>query len=501
MANLKDTIVLGNLTVTGKITGAIDNSGGSGVSVINSNPTLSWGSQSTVATVGGTAITLTMPGYPNKVAQDYSTASKNYPLLFSATDGISSTSSRGDTTALLNNTMYANPSIGRLTGKILAATDYLHTGGYVSVYDDNRLYWGDDLFDGMDIDTEYYSRGIIVNGDYYLNFPAQSGTIALENTHPTFSAITLTSTIPLFFTGSGSGTYNRAVLYCDPTMGLTLENPLASDSATATEKPFVVSKRGGGNGTIKVGTANVNKIQSNSYTSVSFTATSTGWAVPPDDTYGCIYPASTNNIVYGCLGHEKQRWWKLFCALIGTADYPCGQGHFTNLYKGGSSVSTSDVRLKNSVTNTTLEALPIINNLHILNYQLNSFTQEQERLKRQKEKARITMAQLPKTKENRKLRKELQEIISTPNRSNYKDIGVSAQELEELLPDPYKATFVRKEATSNYSDQRYICDDNLVYLVIKGMQEQQQIINTQQQQIQMLEDRLQRLEARIAGDA
>lgn len=181
MANLKDTIVLGNLTVTGKITGAVDNSGGSGVSVINSNPTLSWGSQSTVATVGSTAITLTMPGYPNKVAQDYSTTNKNYPLLFSATDGISSTSSRGDTTTLLNNSIYVNPSSGSLAGKIVAASSYLHTTGYISVYDDGRLYWGDDLFDGLDIDTNYYSRGIIVNGDYYLNFPAKSGTFALTN--------------------------------------------------------------------------------------------------------------------------------------------------------------------------------------------------------------------------------------------------------------------------------------------------------------------------------
>lgn len=64
MANLKDTIVLGNLTVTGRITGAIDSSGGSGISVVNNNPTLSWGSQSTVATVGSTAITLTMPSNP-----------------------------------------------------------------------------------------------------------------------------------------------------------------------------------------------------------------------------------------------------------------------------------------------------------------------------------------------------------------------------------------------------------------------------------------------------
>lgn len=49
-----------------------------------------------------------------KVTQAYSTTNSNYPLLFSATAGTSSTSSRGATTAILNNSIYANPSTGNL---------------------------------------------------------------------------------------------------------------------------------------------------------------------------------------------------------------------------------------------------------------------------------------------------------------------------------------------------------------------------------------------------
>lgn len=50
----------------------------------------------------------------NKVTQAYSTADKLYPLLISATEGITSTNTRGDTTAILNNALYANPSKGSL---------------------------------------------------------------------------------------------------------------------------------------------------------------------------------------------------------------------------------------------------------------------------------------------------------------------------------------------------------------------------------------------------
>lgn len=55
------------------------------------------------------------------VTQAYSTANNNYPLLFSATAGITSTDSRGAKTAILNNGIYANPSTSKLTA----------TGGFV----------------------------------------------------------------------------------------------------------------------------------------------------------------------------------------------------------------------------------------------------------------------------------------------------------------------------------------------------------------------------------
>lgn len=50
-----------------------------------------------------------------KVTQAYSTANNSYPLLFTNTAGITSTSSRGATTAILNNSIYANPSTGTIT--------------------------------------------------------------------------------------------------------------------------------------------------------------------------------------------------------------------------------------------------------------------------------------------------------------------------------------------------------------------------------------------------
>jgi len=55
------------------------------------------------------------------VTQAYSTANNSYPLLFSATAGITSTDSRGAKTAILNNGIYANPNMSQLTA----------TGGFI----------------------------------------------------------------------------------------------------------------------------------------------------------------------------------------------------------------------------------------------------------------------------------------------------------------------------------------------------------------------------------
>lgn len=59
--------------------------------------------------------TMTLPSSGNtdtKVTQAYSTADGSYPLLFSDTAGVTSTSSRGAKTAILNNAIYANPKNG-----------------------------------------------------------------------------------------------------------------------------------------------------------------------------------------------------------------------------------------------------------------------------------------------------------------------------------------------------------------------------------------------------
>ena len=61
--------------------------------------------------------TVTLPADSNtdtKVTQAYSTTNNSYPVLSSATAGITSTSSRGATTTIVNNGIYTNPSTGAL---------------------------------------------------------------------------------------------------------------------------------------------------------------------------------------------------------------------------------------------------------------------------------------------------------------------------------------------------------------------------------------------------
>lgn len=159
MANLKDTIVLGNLTVTGRITGAVDSSGGSGISVVNNNPSLSWGAQSTVATIGSTSITLTMPSNP--VAGTAGTIPK-----FTGTNTIGNSSlTIGEQNSLQINSGGSTLRIGNLNGA--GANDWIH------MYTDGSAAQGiitDTTFsstNGVLGTTGYPWKGLILNGGIY----------------------------------------------------------------------------------------------------------------------------------------------------------------------------------------------------------------------------------------------------------------------------------------------------------------------------------------------
>ena len=81
-------------------------------------------------TAGGSSTSFTLPSDNNtdtKVTQVYSTTNASYPLLLSATSGVSSTSSRGATTAIVNNQLYANPSTGYLTATNVYAVAFVAT--------------------------------------------------------------------------------------------------------------------------------------------------------------------------------------------------------------------------------------------------------------------------------------------------------------------------------------------------------------------------------------
>lgn len=80
----------------------------------NKGATLAWGTTSTVATVGGVDIKVTMPANPNtdaKVTQTATTTNANYEVLFSYTND-NTTRTEGARKA---NNLYFNPSTGALT--------------------------------------------------------------------------------------------------------------------------------------------------------------------------------------------------------------------------------------------------------------------------------------------------------------------------------------------------------------------------------------------------
>ena len=108
-----------NHTHTSTITASSESSAGTATSI-----TLSHGTSYKLWTGGASAFTFTMPSASSdtKVTQAYSTTSNSFPLLMCATSGVSATTSRGATTAIVNNQLYANPSTGQLTAKTFYAT-------------------------------------------------------------------------------------------------------------------------------------------------------------------------------------------------------------------------------------------------------------------------------------------------------------------------------------------------------------------------------------------
>jgi hypothetical protein len=96
-----------------------------------------------------------MGGSDTKVTQAYSTSSNSYPLLMSATSGNTSTSSRGATTSILNNQIYANPNSGTIYSKVF------HADGYISIMSDtNDMNTDSPWFGQNDVDTLIFSKGI-----------------------------------------------------------------------------------------------------------------------------------------------------------------------------------------------------------------------------------------------------------------------------------------------------------------------------------------------------
>lgn len=248
----------------------------------------------------------------------------------------------------------------------------------------------------------------------------------------------------------------------------------------------------------------------------TLTSTSIGWKLAQNDNLGSIY-ADGNN--YGRIGNKDHHFYQGFINNIyanqiyptsggagSTGNYNVGcvgdsgtyfkTGAFKTVYRTSES-SLSDIRSKQNISNNDLNALEIINNLSIINFQYDDDVKAEARNKKQRLKAINTMKELPKTKENKELRKELQKIIATPNNEDMITIGVSAQQLQELLPKKYQKTFIQKESTNQYADQLFIKENRLVYLSFKAIQEQQTIIGSLEEKINLLEEKINALEEKM----
>ena len=82
-------------------------------------------------------------------------------------------------------------------------------------------------------------------GSQSVNYASSAGSVSWSNVTNKPSSYTFSSTNPIIFTGSGSGTYNCAALYVSQSDGITFETPKASDSNSAAAKGFYIKTRGG----------------------------------------------------------------------------------------------------------------------------------------------------------------------------------------------------------------------------------------------------------------
>lgn len=111
--------------------------------VVNSNPTLSWGTTSTVGTVDGTNLQVTMPADPTYVTQTVRTTNGEFPILLRGTSAGTSTVT---TTTSFNSSVTVNPSTGNLTAS--------------SIDSNNDIYAIGDIFSEGDVTAE----GRIIEG-------------------------------------------------------------------------------------------------------------------------------------------------------------------------------------------------------------------------------------------------------------------------------------------------------------------------------------------------
>lgn len=73
-----------------------------------------------------------------------------------------------------------------------------------------------------------------------------------DNGNTTDNSIIISNAVPLYFTNTGTGTYNKGVMYSNTTDGFLFEAPWETD-ATTTRVPFILTWRGGmGHGGIKL---------------------------------------------------------------------------------------------------------------------------------------------------------------------------------------------------------------------------------------------------------